>query len=93
MHSIFEDEKIADELRDIKSAIFVRENALEHSERTLRDLQLMENDPAAYSDSIFSSINLVKEMNLIWDHIQNLRKQLEKEEAKLFKHKLKYGDE
>ena len=77
----------------LKSSIAVNQNALEISERGMRDLQLRANEPAVYADSIFSSVDVLKDLERTQAHIAHLKRQIDHDKKEIFKHKIRYGEE
>lgn len=80
------------ELSKIKSNIRVNENALENSKRLFRDLKIQEMEPAWYADSIFSGVDLIKELDRTLKHIFHIEKEIGHSEKMLFKYKLRHGE-
>ena len=85
---------LTEELDEIslRSRIFVNKTALERSRQTFRDLQRQADEPAIYADSIFSGVDVLKEMERCARHIRHLSKEIHECEKAIFKHKIRYGE-
>ena len=76
----------------LKSNIDVNQAALALAKRTMRDLQLRADEPAVYADSIFSGVDVLRELALCADHIKHLCRQIKRDEKEIFKYKLHHGE-
>ena len=76
----------------LKSNISVNEIALERSRSWLRDLQHRANEPAMYADSIFSGVEVLRDLKVCTGHIAHLERQIKRDEKEIFKYKLNHGE-
>lgn len=76
----------------LKSNISCNKTALEMSKRGMRDLQLRANEPAVYANSIFDSVEVLKELKNTQQHIAHLQRQIERDEKEIFKFKIRHGE-
>jgi len=76
----------------LRSRIFQNEVAKKRTLETFRRLQREANEPAVYADSIFSGVDLVKEMERCVDHIRHLEREVHRCKKAIFSHKIRYGE-
>lgn len=83
--------KISDDLVSLESRLAQAKTQLGYSEMSFRDLKIQENEPAWFADSIFASVDLVRDMEFAHNSVLSSRREVKKLEKAIFKHKMKHG--